>query len=189
MSSPALLLHVCCAPCASACIERLLREDRRVALYYSNSNIVSEEEYEKRLFWVKALAEHHALELVADPYDHAAWLRHISEIGGYASCREGGERCRHCFAWSLGRTAAEAARRNMNFCTSLTVSPHKNSGSIFEIGSRWGHFETYDFKKKDGFKRSPELSRQFGFYRQSFCGCEFSLCPGESNKKTCLQLQ
>ena len=65
----------------------------------------------------------------------------------------------------------------MDFTTSLTVSPHKNSHLIFEIGARWRHFENYDFKKRDGFKRSLELSRRFGFYRQSFCGCEFSVRP------------
>jgi len=174
--TPALLLHVCCAPCASACVERLLSEGRgAVTLYYSNSNIATEAEYEKRLFWVRKLAEHHKLELIVDPYDHAAWTAHVSTLSGYADFPESGTRCGKCFEWSLGRAAAEAQKRGMNFCTSLTVSPHKNSRLIFEIASRWTHFETYDFKKKDGFKRSLELSRQFGFYRQAFCGCEFSL--------------
>ena len=177
MPAPALLLHVCCAPCASACIERLLAEDRQVTLYFSNSNIVSEAEFEKRLVCVRQLAEHHGLELIVDPYDHASWTAQISEVPDYAALPEGGARCGRCFAWSLGRAAAEAERRGMNFCTSLTVSPHKNSRLIFEIGTRWRHFECYDFKKRDGFKRSLELSRQFGFYRQNFCGCEFSVRP------------
>ena len=172
---PPLLLHVCCAPCASACVERLLQEGRSVTLYFSNSNLDSEAEYEKRLFWVRRLADHHGLELLIDPYDHSAWKTHVSGLPGYENCPEGGARCSLCFGWSLGRAAAEAKRRGMNFCTSLTVSPHKNSKTIFGIGSRWAHFEPYDFKKKDGFKRSLELSRQFGFYRQSYCGCEFSL--------------
>ena len=175
MDSPALLLHVCCGPCASACVERLLAEGRRIVLYFSNSNIVSAEEFEKRLNCVRFLAEHHQLELIVDPYDHVAWLDHVSQLDGYAACPERGARCSLCFEWSLGRAAAEAERRGMNFCTSLTVSPHKNSAVIFGIGSRWKHFEPYDFKKKDGFKRSLELSRQFDFYRQAFCGCEFSL--------------
>ena len=174
MDRPALLLHVCCAPCASACIERLIGEGRKVVLYYSNSNIMTEEEYEKRLFWVRHLADHHRLELLTDPYDHAAWRDHVSSLPGFETFPEGGSRCGKCFEWSLGRAAVEAESRQMDFCTSLTVSPHKNSRMIFEIGSRWSHFEPYDFKKKDGFKRSLELSRQFGFYRQNFCGCEFS---------------
>ena len=175
--SPALLLHVCCAPCASACVERLLEEGRQVTLFYSNSNIVSEEEFQKRLECVKQLASHHDLELVIDPYDHDAWQKHVSELSGFESAPEGGARCVKCFEWSLERAAAEAERRGMDFCTSLTVSPHKNSKLIFEVGRRWHHFEPYDFKKKDGFKRSLELTRQLGFYRQSFCGCEYSVRP------------
>ena len=177
MTAPALLLHVCCAPCASACVERLLAEGRQVTLYYSNSNIVSAEEFEKRLVCVQFLAEHHGLELIVDPYDHEAWRAQIAKVSNYASLPEGGARCGKCFAWSLGRAAAEAERRGMDFTTSLTVSPHKNSQLIFEVASRWSHFECYDFKKQDGFKRSLELSRQFGFYRQNFCGCEYSVRP------------
>jgi len=177
MDRPALLLHVCCAPCASACIERLQEEGRRIVLFYSNSNIMTLEEYDKRLFWVRRLADHHRLELLIDQYDHAAWRAHVSSLSGFETCPEGGNRCMKCFEWSLGRAAAEAGSRGMDFCTSLTVSPHKNSRMIFEIGTRWSHFEPYDFKKKDGFKRSLELSRQFGFYRQNFCGCEFSFRP------------
>lgn len=170
-----LLLHVCCAPCASACVERLLAEEREVALYYSNSNIGTAEEFERRLFWVRRLAEIHHLELIVDAYNHSAWLEHLQQtLPGYAAFPERGLRCGKCFEWSLGRAAGEAARRGMNFCTSLTVSPHKNSRLLFEIGGHWVHFEKYDFKKKDGFKRSLELSRQYGFYRQAFCGCEFS---------------
>lgn len=173
--SPALLLHVCCAPCASACIERLFEDKKIPVLYYSNSNIATEEEYEKRLVCVRQLAEYHDLRLIVDPYDHAAWRKHVSRQTGWESCPEGGKRCALCFEWSLSRTAAEAERLGMGFCTSLTVSPHKNSKMIFDIGGSWKHFEYYDFKKKDGFKRSIELSRRFGFYRQSFCGCEFSM--------------
>ena len=186
---PSLLLHVCCAPCASACVERLIQEGRHVTLYYSNSNLASEEEYAKRLFWVERLAAYHGLELLVDPYDHAGWLNRVSELEGYASFPEGGARCERCFGWSLGQAAAEAERRGMNFCTSLTVSPHKNSRTIFEVGARWSHFEPYDFKKKDGFKRSLELSARFGFYRQAFCGCEYSLRGRDSDKKTSLEFK
>ena len=157
-----------------------MEEGRTPVLYYSNSNIATEEEYRKRLSWVKKLAQYHHLELLTDPYDHESWLRHVSVLSEFHSFPEGGKRCEKCFEWSLGRAGAEAERRSMNFCTSLTVSPHKNSKLIFSIGMRWNHFEPYDFKKKDGFKRSLELSAQFGFYRQAFCGCEYSLRGGES---------
>ena len=182
-TSPALLLHVCCAPCASACVERLFLEKRQITLYYSNSNVVSEEEFERRLACVKQLANYHKLELIVDPYDHGSWLNHVSKLPGFESAPEGGARCVKCFEWSLGRTAELAQSRNMNFTTTLTVSPHKNSKLIFSIGGKWAHFEPYDFKKCDGFKRSLDLSAQFGFYRQAFCGCEYSLRGRELNKK------
>jgi len=183
-NSPALLLHVCCAPCGSACVERLLAEGRRIALLFSNSNIVSREEFEKRLACVKRLADYHKLELIVDPYDHEAWLKHVSELPDFEAAPEGGARCVKCFEWSLRRTAELARSRGMNFTTTLTVSPHKNSKLIFSVGARWNHYESYDFKKKDGFFRSLELSTQFGFYRQAFCGCEYSLQGRELIKKT-----
>ena len=182
---PALLLHVCCAPCASACVERLLAEERRITLYFSNSNIVSDAEYQKRLDCVKQLADHYKLELIIDPYDHGSWKAHVSQLEGYELAPEGGARCVKCFEWSLGRAAAEAEKRGMHFCTSLTVSPHKNANVIFAVGRKWSSFEPYDFKKQDGFKRSLELSCQFGFYRQEFCGCEYSVRGGELHKTLC----
>lgn len=169
-----LLLHVCCAPCASACVERLLESERDIVLFFSNSNIHTEEEFEKRLFHVRRLAEIHSLELLVDEYDHAAWLRSVSMVADYAVQPEGGRRCRACFSFSLGRAAARAEELGMNFATTLTVSPHKNSRLIFEVGGAFSGFEPWDFKKKDGFKRSIELSKHYGFYRQNFCGCEFS---------------
>ena len=169
-----LLLHVCCAPCASACVERLLEADYGIVLFFSNSNIQTREEFEKRLFHVRRLAEIHRLELIADEYDHPAWLQAVSAVENYAGQPEGGYRCRECFAYSLGRTAETAKKLAVNFATSLTVSPHKNSRMIFEVGGRYAGFEPWDFKKKDGFKRSIELSKLYGFYRQNFCGCEFS---------------
>ena len=183
MSSPVtpsvpagILLHVCCGPCASACVEHLLAENRNCILYYSNSNLVHEAEFLRRLECVKALARYHNVELIVDPYDHDAWQTSVAEqCPDYAAQPERGARCRACFSYSLSRTALQAAALGIPFCTSLTVSPHKNSRLIFEIGSSWEHFESWDFKKKDGFKRSLELSKQFGFYRQDFCGCLYSM--------------
>ena len=173
-----LLLHCCCGPCASACVERLLEEKRKVVLYFSNSNIISREEFEKRLACVRFLAEKYALPLVEDPYCHEAWLKHISSLPDYEKEPERGGRCALCFAYSLGRAADYAEKNGYDFTTSLTVSPHKNSRLIFSIGSKYPHFECWDFKKKDGFKRSILLSKEFGFYRQDFCGCEFSFNAG-----------
>lgn len=167
-----LLLHICCAPCGGSCVERLLGEGRNLLLFYSNSNIATREEFERRLASVRRLAEIFEVELLIDPYDHAAWLTHVA---GLEKEPERGARCSVCFGWSLQRAAEAAAARDMNFATTLTVSPHKSSKVIFEVEGAYAHFEKLDFKKKDGFKRSRELARQYGFYLQDFCGCEFSI--------------
>lgn len=169
-----LLLHCCCGPCASACIERLLEEKRSPVLFFSNSNIISREEFDKRLACVKFLAEKYSLDLIIDPYDHTAWLEHIRQLENYEKEPERGRRCSLCFEFSLKRTAIYAQKNGFSFATSLTVSPHKNSRLIFSIGEKYPHFECWDFKKKDGFIRSIQLSKEYGFYRQDFCGCEFS---------------
>ena len=168
-----ILLHVCCAPCATACVERLLTDDRDVSLYFSNSNINSEAEFEKRLSYVEKIAGIFDVNLEIDPYCHDGWLTHVRGLEKEA---EKGLRCVKCFDWGLGRTAAKASELGIAvFATSLTVSPHKNSAVIFEAGNQYSGFEPLDFKKRDGFKRSRELSEKFGLYRQSYCACEFSL--------------
>lgn len=172
MSGEPLLLHICCGPCGSGCLPRL--KDRRVVLYYSNSNIGTREEYERRLDSVRILAEVYGVELETDPYDHEAWLAHISRLENAADCPERGARCALCFAFSLERTARRAAELGMNFATTLTVSPHKRSDVIFAAGARYARFEAIDFKKKDGFLLSLRESARLGLYRQRFCGCEFS---------------
>ena len=175
-----LLLHTCCGPCASGCAGLLQENGRDFVLYFSNSNLCDEAEYEKRLTAARQLAESLGVELIADPYDHDAWL---NAVAGFEAEPERGERCRYCFAFSLGRTAKLAAERGMNFATSLTVSPHKSSKLIFEIGSEWNCFEPWDFKKKDGFKKSIENSKKLNLFRQDFCGCEFSQRERERMKK------
>ena len=172
---PALLLHCCCGPCATACVERLLSEGRSCRLFFSNSNLDTQKEFDLRLENLRKVASHYDLgEVQVDGYDHQGWLTHVSQVPGYAQCREGGERCAKCFAWSLARAARAAEAQGMAFATSLTVSPHKNSRLLLNIGGTYSHFEPYDFKKKDGFLRSSQLARQLGLYRQNYCGCEFS---------------
>ena len=165
-----MILHICCAPCGGGCVERLQEEKRTPVLFYSNSNLNSREEFERRLESVKRLAELRQVELVVDPYDHEAWLQ---AVAGFEGEPEQGERCRRCFGFSLSRSAAFAEGRP--FCTTLTVSPRKRSKVIFETGSAWDNFVPEDFKKRDGYRRSCEIARQNGFYRQNYCGCEFSL--------------
>lgn len=186
-----VLLHTCCGPCASASTEQLRMEGRRPVLFYSNSNICSPEEYEKRLESVRKLVGKIGAELIIDPYDHKNWLE---AVAGLEDEPEGGRRCARCFRFSLSRTFFKAQELGVrHFTTTLTISPHKNSKLIFSIGRGIAPgqgkpaidqrhstacsplFLEIDFKKQGGFQRSVELSKEYGLYRQDFCGCEFSL--------------
>ena len=175
-----LLLHTCCAPCAGGCVAFLLENSRRVALCYSNSNLMDAAEYEKRLASVRRLAEHYGLELLIAPYDHAAWLKFIA---GLEKEPERGKRCGKCFEFSLRRTAALAKQRGENFSTTLTVSPHKNSAQVFAaLGDE--KFEHIDFKKGGNYAKSCQIAKELNFYRQKFCGCEFSyLAAGKPERE------
>lgn len=168
-----ILLHVCCGPCAAGCVERLLAHYDRVGLYYSNSNICTAEEFDKRLCYVRELAGHFDLPLAVDAYDHQSWLSVAAE---YADEPEGGLRCGRCFRYSLGRAAAAAERLGYeSFATSLTVSPRKSSALVFAAGREYGGFTEWNFKKESGYLRGLELAKEWNFYRQDFCGCEYSL--------------
>jgi len=168
-----LLLHICCGPCGGGCLGRseMIAPERQVTLYYSNSNLDSAEEFERRLEPVERLAEHYGLQVVVDPYDHEAWLEAVS---GFEYAPEGGERCRRCFEYNLARTAALAEERGENFATTLTVSPRKSGKVLFEVGGKWDNFEAIDFKKKNGYLLGRNFALEHGFYRQNYCGCEFS---------------
>ena len=192
-----ILLHVCCAPCATASIERLRMLGYELLLFYSNSNIWPEEEFEKRLDETRKLANMTDTGLVVDPYNHTEWREWIA---GLEDEPEQGKRCSRCFAFSLQRTAAEALRRGIELITTtLTISPHKKSKQIFTVGKTLtGHGDTeykenldstgiapgsgntvrfleIDFKKQGGYSRSLQLTREYWFYRQNYCGCEFSV--------------
>ena len=184
-----VLLHTCCGPCASACVPALRDLGNEVALFFSNSNIDAEAEFEKRLDNARTLAAAEGVEVVADSYDHADWLEKVAK--GFEDEPEKGARCARCFRYNLARTAAYAAAHGYDaFTTSLTVSPHKVSRTVFEAGAdaAWSvsakacggsaaaapAFLPVDFKKKDGFLRSLRRAAELGLYRQSYCGCEFS---------------
>ena len=167
-----LLLHICCAPCGGGCVSRLESEaDIRPVLYYSNSNLCSREEFDRRLDSVRILAQARGLPLEVDPYDHAGWL---AAVTGLEDEPERGARCDKCFAWNLARTAEKAKSLDMDFTTTLTVSPLKQSRRVFAAGRRFERFREIDFKKRDGYKLSCAIAAELGFYRQNFCGCEFS---------------
>ena len=171
-----ILLHTCCSCCATLPVERLLSQGYTVALFFSNSNIFPEEEYENRLQSARKLAGLLNIQLMEDVYDHGAWLNHIK---GLENEPERGKRCIKCFEYNLKRAAIKAQELHIPcFTTTLTVSRHKPSKVIFSIGADLQGFEPIDFKKKDGFTRSIELSRQYDLYRQNYCGCEFSMRQG-----------
>ncbi len=168
-----ILLHTCCGPCATVATERLLEEvGHDVLMFFSNSNIFPESEYEKRLEHARRLAEIMGLTLETDVYDHQSWLHHIQ---GLEEEPEGGRRCARCFSFNFGRAALAAEKYDYpSFTTSLTVSRYKSSPQIFEQGKAFSRFVSMDFKKDGGYARSRELSRLFGLYMQNYCGCEFS---------------
>jgi epoxyqueuosine reductase len=171
-----ILLHTCCAPCASHCAWELLDTGHDVTLFFSNANIATQEEWQRRLDAVQILAHEYAIPLVVDEPSHAEWL--VQVASGFEQEPERGTRCERCFRFSLTRTYETAlAQRYEAFTTSLTISPHKSAALIFNVGKGLSEtmFLPLDFKKQNGFKRSLELSEKLGLYRQSYCGCEFSL--------------
>lgn len=185
-TTPTLLLHVCCAPCATYCLTQLVG-NYDVTLYFSNDNITSKAEFDKRLgeveklvdiinngnFVVQPVAK---VKLVVDSQDTSAFFA-VSK--GLENEQEGGARCSQCFALRLGKTANYAVANGFNcFATTLTVSPYKNSQIINSIGQSLQTQQTSwlptDFKKRNGYKQSIELCAKYGIYRQHYCGCCYS---------------
>lgn len=176
-----LLLHSCCAPCSSSVMERLTGFFD-ITVFYYNPNISPKQEYEKRKTEQKRLLSvfpaAHKLGFLDADYDDEAFE---NMARGMENEPEGGRRCLLCYELRLRRTA-EAAKKNgfEYFGTTLSVSPYKNAAALNRIGERLSDdygvsFLTADFKKKNGYLRSIELSRQYGLYRQNFCGCRFSI--------------
>ena len=188
---PRLLLHSCCGPCSSYVLEYLVEWFDITVLYY-NPCIDPEEEYTLRKDVQKGLIERmnaHGADIryLDLPYDHLSFL---DAVRGHEADPEGGARCAICFEQRL-RTAASVAKDGGFdwFCTTLTVSPHKNARVLNDLGQSIARetgvpFLPADFKKRDGYKRSIELSRKYCLYRQNYCGCEFSSRPEEADTET-----
>lgn len=175
-----ILLHVCCAPCSTACVERLQDLGYAVVLFFSNSNIHPRGEFNTRLAEAEKIAAIKRLDLIVDDYDHTSWL---DCIRGLENEPERGMRCLKCFEYNLKRASMMAGKlRIQSFTTTLTVSRHKSSRDIFAIGSTFKGFLALDFKKQDGYARSITLSRQLNLYRQGYCGCEFSRQSAHQSK-------
>ncbi len=188
-SPQTLLLHSCCAPCSSYCLEYLCKYFV-VTVFYYNPNISSDVEYRKRVAEQKKLIETYnreqkgyPIQIVEGDYEPKVFFEMTK---GMEQCPEGGERCFGCFSLRLGETARRAIEGGYDyFATTLTISPLKNAEKINEIGAALA--EEYgvawlpsDFKKKDGYKRSVELSVQYDLYRQDYCGCAFSKAEREN---------
>lgn len=186
---PRLFLHSCCAPCSSYCLEYLCRYFL-ITVFYYNPNISFSEEYHKRVVEQKRLIAAYNREEKGWPIDILEGdyepERFYEMAKGYENCPEGGERCFRCFDLRLRKTAELALGGGYDyFATTLTISPLKNAAKINEIGQAIsGEYEVpwlpSDFKKKNGYKRSIELSAEYELYRQNYCGCAFSKAEREA---------
>lgn len=175
-AKPTLLLHACCAPCASACIERL-KDYFALTVYFYNPNIDGAEEYHKRARELKRFCDDFGVDYIIEDYNSKEFY---SAVKGLEEEKECGKRCSVCYALRL-KKATEFAKQNgyEYITTTLTISPLKDAQRLNEIGGALSQkigvkFLPSDFKKKGGYLRSIELSREYGLYRQNYCGCEFS---------------
>ncbi len=187
---PTLLLHVCCGPCSSSVLERLASYFE-ITIYYYNPNISPMEEYKKRVEEVKRFLR----EIKAENKIHFIEGKYDNEIfenlaKGLENEPEGGARCVKCYYLRLEETAKVAKENNFDyFTTTLSVSPYKNASKLNEIGRLLEdkydtHYLVSDFKKKDGYKRSIELSKEYNLYRQDYCGCIYSKKEREEYEKS-----
>lgn len=177
---PRLLLHSCCAPCSSYVLE-YLSEYFSITVFYYNPNIFPAEEYEKRVKEQEALIEKlpakHRISFLEGPYEQE---RFFEMAKGLERVPEGGERCFRCYHLRLLEAAQMARAGGFDyFTTTLSISPLKNVHKLNEIGEKLAReygvaYLNSDFKKRDGYKRSIELSKEYGLYRQDYCGCVYS---------------
>lgn len=179
--APSLLLHSCCAPCSSYVLE-YLSNYFYITVFYYNPNIYPESEYTKRILEQQTLIGKmkgkYPVSFIAGNYDKD---RFYEMAKGLEDVKEGGARCLKCYELRLREAARIAEEGGFEyFTTTLSISPLKNAARLNEIGARLEkeyqvRYLPSDFKKKNGYKRSIELSKEFGLYRQDYCGCEFSI--------------
>jgi predicted adenine nucleotide alpha hydrolase (AANH) superfamily ATPase len=177
-----LLLHSCCAPCSSYVLE-FLRADYHISVFFYNPNITDQQEYLLRLNEQKRLCALFGVDFIEGKYNPEQFYEYAgindTSVINTATAPEGGERCFKCYELRLRETNRIAAKEKFAyFATTLTISPLKNAEKINEIGLRIADGATYlpsNFKKKGGYQRSLELSKQYSLYRQNYCGCEYSM--------------
>ena len=176
---PSLLLHSCCAPCSSYVLEYLSKYFN-ITVFYYNPNIFPREEFIKRAKEQEHLISQMGLDIAIEIGDFEDSLFYET-VKGLENAREGGQRCIKCFELRLSKAAEFAKKNNFDyFATTLTVSPHKNADLLNQIGQdlsqKYGvKYLFSDFKKREGYKRSIELSKIYDLYRQNYCGCKFSM--------------
>lgn len=183
-----LLLHACCAPCSSAVLERLASHFK-ISIFYYNPNITEEKEYQKRLDelrkFISKLNFKYQINIIDSRYEPKEFFK-IAK--GLEKEKEKGKRCYKCYELRLEETAKVAKEKNFDFfATTLTLSPYKKTSWLNEIGENLSekyqaNYLYSDFKKKNGYKRSIELSKEYNLYRQDYCGCIYSKLEREQNK-------
>ncbi len=173
-----VLLHACCAVCSAYPIELLRQDKYEPVLYFFNPNIFPPEEFTRRLEELRKYAEKKKVELIVEKQSAEDWY---NAIAGLENEPERGKRCKRCFEYRLLYTVLKAFQLEYKyFTTTLTVSPHKQSKVIFEVAKELADkyeltFLDYDFKKNDGFLKTMKIAKEENFYRQNYCGCEFSM--------------
>lgn len=170
-----VVLHICCGVCAAGAAERLTREGHQVLGFFGNPNIHPRDEYDRRLEAARKVAAEMTFPLYVPPYLPEEWLRITDSLKDEP---EGGRRCQLCFRLRLEHTYRYLLECGGDvFTTTLTVSPHKSAEVINHIGQEIGgeRFLLRDFKKKEGFKRTRELAKQWSLYHQQYCGCIYSM--------------
>ena len=190
LSKPSLLLHACCGPCSSYVLEYLFKYFD-ITVFYYNPNIYPQEEYERRLAELKKLYEifppalEGKVKVIEQNYDPEEFYKAVGTRENPELAREAekGERCRRCYEFRLRRAYEFASENHFEyFCTTLSISPFKDAEKLNVIGEQLEkeggvecpHWLPSDFKKKNGFKRSLEISEEYGMYRQDYCGCVYS---------------
>lgn len=183
--TPNLLLHSCCAPCSSYVLE-YLSQYFNITVFYYNPNISFTEEYQRRSIeqqqLIEAMTTKHPISFIQGIYDPTLFF---TLVKGHEDESEGGERCFRCYELRLNESAKIAKMKGFDFfTTTLSISPHKNATKLNEIGESLSKeydipYLGADFKKKNGFKRSIELSNEFQLYRQNYCGCIYSKLQNE----------
>lgn len=181
-----ILLHCCCAACSTSCLEYLNARNANLVLYYANPNIDSFDEYARRKDELVRFNEvmDYGYSVIAESYEPDTFF---AAVKGLEDTGEGGERCKKCFELRFALAAKKAREKGIGYILStLSVSPHKDAKLLYEIGSKVAskegvEFLPSDFKKGGGFSRGVRLCKEYGIYRQNYCGCVFS--KREAKKK------